>query len=121
MGDAKMQIRDYADLRKLGHAIKNAREKQHLPRKKVVELIGISERHLTSIEIDGQHPSVQVLYTLVRMFNIPVDPYFFPEMADGESPLREQIQLKLHQCDEAGLEIVNATLDAVLKSHGKEG
>ncbi|WP_368182071.1 helix-turn-helix transcriptional regulator [Anaerotruncus rubiinfantis] len=116
-----MQIQEYADLRKLGLAIKEAREKQHISRKAVAERIRLSERHLTAIEQEGQHPSVQVLYTLVRMFQIPLEPYFFPETVENTCALRQQISLKLRRCDEARLEIIIATLDAVLKTHEKEG
>ena len=48
------------DFRELGQAIMNAREKQRITREELAEKLGISARHLQSVEKEGQHPSFQL-------------------------------------------------------------
>lgn len=63
------------DFRELGQAIMNAREKQRITREELAEKLGISARHLQSVEKEGQHPSFQLFIQLVSMFHISVDQY----------------------------------------------
>lgn len=44
------------DFMELGQAIQNAREKQRITREELAEELGISARHLQSIEKEGQCP-----------------------------------------------------------------
>ncbi len=46
------------DFLELGQAIQNAREKQRITREELAEELGISARHLQSIEKEGQYPSL---------------------------------------------------------------
>lgn len=46
------------DFLELGQAIQNAREKQRITREELSEELGISARHLQSIEKEGQYPSM---------------------------------------------------------------
>lgn len=63
----------------IGQAIKAARESKGLTREQAAEIIGIEGRHLMSIENQGQHPSLNVFWKLVKMFDISVDQYLFPD------------------------------------------
>lgn len=63
---------DKYDFRAFGLAIKEARLKRGLTREQVGALIEIDPRYLTNIENKGQHPSIQVLYTLYRYFMFPL-------------------------------------------------
>ena len=74
MGGEKMSndLEDF-DFLELGQAIQNAREKQRITREELAEELGISARHLQSIEKEGQYPSFQLFIQLVTMFHISVD------------------------------------------------
>lgn len=60
------------DFLELGQAIQNAREKQRITREELAEELGISARHLQSIEKEGQYPSFPLFIQLVTMFHISV-------------------------------------------------
>lgn len=63
------------DFFELGQAIMKARERQRITREELAEELGISARHLQSIEKEGQYPSFQLFVQLVTMFHISVDQY----------------------------------------------
>ena len=67
------------DFLELGQAIQNAREKQRITREELAEELGISARHLQSIEKEGQNPSFPLFIQLVTMFHISVDQYRHPD------------------------------------------
>ena len=61
---------DNFDFRDLGQAIIDAREKQMITREELAEKLGISARHLQSVEKEGQHPSFQLFIQLVTLLHI---------------------------------------------------
>ena len=60
------------DFLELGQAIQDAREKQRITREELAKELGISARHLQSIEKEGQYPSFRLFIQLVTMFHIGV-------------------------------------------------
>ena len=104
------------DFKPFGKAIKEARNKKGLTREKAAELIPIVERYLTNIENEGQHPSLQVLYALVTMFDLSVDQFFFPDAKPDKSSLRRQLDSLLDSFDDKDLIIMEATADGIVKS-----
>ena len=79
------------DFRAFGLAIKEARTKQGLTREQAAALIPIDPRYLTNIENKGQHPSLQVFYKLVTMFNLSVDQFFYADAEPKKSTRRRQL------------------------------
>lgn len=67
------------DFRACGQEIKKAREAKGWTREQLGTMIRISSRYLVDIENEGQHPSLQVLYSLVTLFDISVDQFIFPK------------------------------------------
>ena len=67
------------DFLELGQAIPDAREKQRITREELAEELGISARHLQSIEKEGQNPSFPLFIQLITMFHISVDQYRHPD------------------------------------------
>ena len=67
------------DFLELGQAIQDAREKQRITREELAEELGISARHLQSIEKKGQNLSFPLFIQLVTMFHISVDQYRHPD------------------------------------------
>lgn len=103
------------DFQPLGHAIKHARELRGITREQLAEQLDYAPRHLQSIENKGQHPSLELFVQLVRMFNIPVDPFLFPEQNTQRSALRRQLNAQLDLLDENDLIVLESTISGLLK------
>ena len=78
------------DFLELGQAIQNAREKQRITREELAEELGISARHLQSIEKEGQNPSFPLFIKLVTMFHISVDQYIHPDRRIKKTTSRQR-------------------------------
>ena len=87
----------------LGQAIQDAREKQRITREELDEELGISARHLQSIEKEGQNPSFPLFIQLVTMFHISVDQYIHPDLPTGKTTLRRQLDALFDTFDDSEL------------------
>lgn len=101
--------------KEIGLAIKNERKKAGLTREQLAERIHISTRYLISIENDGQAPSFDILYTLIRTFNISIDQYIHKDNITTQSTLRRNIYSLLEHVNETDLVIIESTIVGVLK------
>jgi len=104
------------DLRAFGQAVKEAREGKGLSREKLAETLDLSSRHTQYIETRGQHPSLQKFYEIVRLFNISVDHFFFPDTAESKTTKRRQLDAMLDEMDEKDLSVITATVKAMQKA-----
>ena len=104
------------DFRAFGLAIKEARTKRGLTREQAAALIPIDPRYLTNIENKGQHPSLQVFYSLVTMFNLSVDQFFYPGAEPDKSTRRRQLDSVLDSLDDNDLIIVQATATGITQA-----
>ena len=59
----------------LGLAIKQAREERGWTQTYLAELVGKTDSTIMSIENKGQHPSFNLFFQLVTMFDISVDQF----------------------------------------------
>lgn len=103
------------DFRAFGQAIKNARKERGWTRERLGSELSLAPRYLVSIENDGQHPSLQVFYELVTLFDISVDQFFFPEKDIQKSTQRRQLESLLDGVSDKGLRIVTATAKEIQK------
>lgn len=71
------------DFHGLGLAIKQAREERGWTQAYLAELVGKTDRTIMSIENKGQHPSFNLFFQLVTMFDISVDQFFYTEEHRG--------------------------------------
>ena len=104
---------DLYDFRAFGQAIKEARLKQGLTREQAAGLIHIDPRYLTNIENKGQHPSLQVFHTIVTLFNLSVDQFFYPDTEPTKSTRRRQLDNVLDDFDEHDLLVMQATANGL--------
>lgn len=104
------------DFKPLGKAIKKAREARGITREQLSEVIDYAPRHIQAVENEGQIPSLQLLVILVRMFDISVDQYIFPQKATEKSTARRQLDALLNNLDEKELSVVKATVDGLCKA-----
>ncbi len=111
---------DNFDFMELGQAIQNAREKQRITREELSEELGISARHLQSIEKEGQYPSFPLFIQLVTMFYISVDEYIHPEASAKKSTLRRQLDALFETFDDSELTIIAGTAQGICKAKEPE-
>ena len=82
--DRKIPDFDF-DFTPIGQAIKEARVAHKLTREQLAEESNYSDRHITSIENEGQFPSTELLFWLALKFNISLDQYLFPKKTAQKS------------------------------------
>ena len=117
--DRKMPDFDF-DFTPIGQAIKEARMAQKLTREQLAEESNYSDRHITSIENEGQFPSTELLFWLALKFNISLDQYLFPKKAIQKSTSRRQIEAQLDKLTDQELSIISATAEAICKAREPE-
>ena len=98
---------------KLGDIIKAAREKANITIEALAYRAGITERYLYRIENEGKKPSFDVLYNLIRELSISPDLIFYPEKPSKDSEVENLLRM-LSDCDERSLEVVKATVKALI-------
>lgn len=111
---------DLYDFTAFGRAIKKAREDREWTRKILAEKIHLAPRYIMSIENKGQHPSFQVFYELVTLFNISVDQFFFADTGVEKTTRRRQLESQLDKLDETDLIIVAAIVKGIQEAKGAE-
>jgi transcriptional regulator with XRE-family HTH domain len=104
------------DFRAFGQAIKAARLERNMTRDEAAGIIHIDPRYLTNIENKGQHPSLQVFYKIVTLFDISVDQFFYPNTEPIKSTRRRQLDRILDSFSETDLIIMGATADGITKT-----
>lgn len=104
------------DFLELGQAIQDAREKQRITREELAEELGISARHLQSIEKEGQYPSFRLFIQLVTMFHISVGHYIHPDSPIKKTTLRRRLDVLLDTFDDAELTIIAGTAQGICKA-----
>lgn len=97
------------DFSPIGEAIKRAREAQGITREELAYKVDKSVRHITSIENEGQMPSLELLFQLVTMFDISLDQYVFPDKKPPASSQRRSVDALLDDLDDRELSVIEAT------------
>ena len=89
------------DFTAFGQAIKEARESRGWTRERLAQEIDLAPRYILSLENKGQHPSFQIFYELVTLFDISVDQFFFPHKDAEKTTRRRQLDSQLDELEEA--------------------
>ena len=108
------------DFHGLGLAIKQAREERGWTQAYLAELVGRTDRTIMNIENKGQHPSFNVFFKLVTMFDISVAQFFYTENQRGEESCRKQIDIMLNAMNEKELVVMKATAEGLKKARETE-
>ncbi len=103
----------------LGDIIKAARQKSKITIEELAAKVEVSERYLYRIENEGKKPSFDILYKLIRELAITPDSIFYPERSAKVSEVENLIR-RLHNCDERSLEVVKATVTALIDTAPKQ-
>lgn len=96
-----------------GAVIKAARQKTDITMEKLSEQVGITERYLYRIENEGQKPSYNVFIKLIRVLAIDPRIIIQPEYQDMDGEVGEILRM-LCTCDKRSLEVVKATIRALI-------
>lgn len=96
-----------------GNLIKEARENYKYTTEECAEKLGISTRYLQKIENEGNLPSYGTLRNIVRLFSIDAN-YLFYDDYNKEDFLRSNVIQKIKLCNDYGLNVISATLNALL-------
>lgn len=116
IGDVEVpRERGNYDFKALGQAIKNARTAAGITREELGAKLNLAPRYILSLENEGQHPSLQVLYELVTPFNISVDEFFFDKKPE-RSTLRRQVDGLIDVIPERDLPIIEATARGIIET-----
>jgi transcriptional regulator with XRE-family HTH domain len=107
---------DLFDFRAFGQAIKAARLERGMTRDEAAGIIHIDPRYLTNIENKGQHPSLQVFYKIVTLFDISVDQFFYPSTEPDKSTRRRQLDKILDGFNDNDLIIMEATAKGITRT-----
>ena len=108
------------DFQALGQAIKDARKGKGWTRDDLAGKLSITPRYLVDIENEGQHPSLQVLYELVTLFDISVDQYLFPNKEAEKDTQRRQLDSLLNEMDSRDLMVMTATAKGIKEAKGED-
>ena len=104
----------------LGQAIKKARTDRGWTRDDLAGMLSITPRYLVDIENEGQHPSLQVLYTLVTLFDISIDQFVFQGKEIIKDTPRRQLDSLLDDMDKPGITIMTATAKGIKEAETGE-
>ena len=104
------------DFHGLGLALKKAREERGWTQAYVAELVGKTDRTIMNIENKGQHPSFNLFFKLVTMFDISVDQFFYKENQRGGESCRKHIDVMLNAMNEKELVVMEATAEGLKKA-----
>lgn len=103
----------------LGSVMKAARQRSEMTMETLAAKVDISERYLYRIENEGKKPKFDILLKLIRELSISPDLIFYPEKQSKDSEVENLIRM-LYNCDERSMEIIKATVKAVLDTQLKD-
>ena len=99
----------------LGDIIKKARQESGITMEELAFRLDVTPRYLYKIENENKKPSFDVLYNLIRELSISPDTIFYPERLSTDSEIENLIR-RLYSCDERALDVVKATVTALLET-----
>jgi transcriptional regulator with XRE-family HTH domain len=99
---------------KLGSVIKAARLEKNITQAQLSAQLGITTRHLISIENNKRKPSYDLLFQLIRELEISANAIFYPEFENRELQA-EKLKILIDKCDEKEVGDIITTLQILLE------
>ncbi len=96
-----------------GNLIKEARENYKYTTEECAEKLRISTSYLQKIENEGNLPSYGTLRNIVQLFSMDAN-YLFYDNYNKDDFLRSNVIQKIKLCDDYELNVISATLNALL-------
>ena len=107
------------DFHDIGREIKRKREASGMTQEQLACIIDRDPRTVMYHENDGQHPSLNIFYQLVKKFDISVDQVFYPVMS-ADDACKKRINIMLGSMSEKELRLVENIIRAVKDSQETE-
>jgi transcriptional regulator with XRE-family HTH domain len=82
----------------------------------VAEVVHLEQPYYATIENNGQHPSLQVLYDIVQLLHVSLDEFFMPWKKDKKSSKRNLVDSLLDQLSDQDLLIIEGTIKGIINS-----
>ncbi len=73
------------------------------------------EQDYQRLERNGQYPSIEVFYKIVRLFQLSVDECFFPDMRPARSGRRRRLDAMLDRLSDADLLVIESTIKGLMR------
>ena len=99
----------------LGALVEKSRERKQLSREAFAEQLGITDRHLFSIERENKTPSFRILKKLIYTLEIPPEDIFYPEKLSNVSEYATVIRA-VSRLDAVELTIIKDLVDSLIRN-----
>lgn len=98
-------------------AMRNARLSEGWTQEATAEKLGIAQKYYQRIEAntENEHPSLQLFYDIVHLFQISVDEFFFAKRKHIKSSKRRRLDSLLDLMDEPELTVMESNATALLR------
>lgn len=106
-------MHDYS--RRLGDAVKRAREAQGLTQSELAEKIAVAPRTILNIENYKGNPKLEILVPVIRALKIDPREIFYPEVIHIV-PKQQQLQLQIADCTDEELDILIPACRSILST-----
>ena len=89
----------------IGNCVREGRQEKNLSQRALGERVGIGKRAIMDIEADIANPKFEVLYGLVREFDLPIYHIFYPDIPEDFEE-RTILFDELEDCSEKEMKII---------------
>ena len=89
----------------IGNCVREGRQEKNLSQRALGERVGIGKRAIMDIEADVANPKFEVLYGLVREFDLPIYHIFYPDIPEDFEE-RTMLFDELEDCSEKEMKII---------------
>lgn len=103
------------DFKPIGKAMREARLCEGWTQEEAAEKLGIEQPYYQRLERNGQYPSIEVFYKIVRLFQLSVDEFFFPDVKPVKSGRRRRLDALLGRLEEDELLVLESTIKGLLR------
>lgn len=104
--------------KQFGTVLKNARMDKKLTQAELAERLDISLSYLKDLERFRNNPSYEVFEKVIRYFNLSADTVIYPNR-NLDNDTYQKIERMLTRCDEGQLQVILATIEALLSIREK--
>lgn len=102
----------------LGDMIREAREQLHLTQEEVAEKLQVNLTHYGNIERGTNNPSLPLFIKIVKILNLSVDAYIYPEKLYSDDISQRIIRL-LSQCTERERKIILGNILTLIENRNE--
>ena len=103
------------DYKKMGLKIKLARLEKGLTQEKLSEMVDMSNNYISNIECNHSIPSLETFITICNVLEVTPDKILLDSIFTSTEYIKEDIALKLKQCDKKEMQFVSRFIDVLLE------